>query len=846
MTTYGEYIRKVIVWGLAAYIFFISILFTTRTENTVVIKAVLSQTIIFGLGLLWFARMIEEKRFVFRPAGFNLPLLALLWGCIVSTVLSPFVYYSIEELARFLAYFVSVWLIYNNVKSRFDFNVLLWALVAGTAYSIIYAIMQRTGLDPIEWGQTVFLSTFGNANFFSAFLMSALPASLGLLFAIRSWYGRFGLGLMYLLGVYCLLFAKTRSSWLGYLGSVVLLGVCYFFVTGALRYLRSHLHHVAAAIIIFLILLIGLIVFMMNSEFAYWDEFTSIFKVSYGIEGGTNQVRLVMWMGSLKMWAEHPFLGQGLGTFQLAFPRFRPSYYHLWGVSHNTRHAHNEYLEVVAEQGILGNILFGWWWVVVFWLAGRGIRNATLPYWRHILIGLLCGWTAHMIDNVASPHLRWAGTAVAAYFVVGLIFAAIALARAEAAAAGAPRKFKALPATLNDSPFKPVIYLIFLVLFGAVAWQEWKIFAGDMELKLAESYLRQAGDRATPATRNYWDAAFEHFREAVRLNRWDHSALYKSAFINLQSGRIDAAMQDYRDLTAIAPNYAQVHYNLGLAHQTLGRPFDALREFLLATRIEDKADNHKLVEGFLKQPPINDPERAFSYQGRLAKLAIDEWITDFHNYLYWTRYKDPQAPGMEPVTRFVDRGKYSYAFSSRARTWHSLGDRRKRGYYFNRALLWNPHDYEVLWQQQEEFAAQGNLEAMGQVISTIISNVSPQEVQLDRRVAEIVRMAVERLGQHADANAKNDRYWDLLGLGLMKTYEFQKALGCFTKALEINPQNPMAQQHQQEIRQVIAYFEQQQRARPATAPEPLKPLPGRAEPQIDDRGQQPQSGGFVR
>jgi O-antigen ligase len=62
--------------------------------------------------------------------------------------------------------------------------------------------------------------------------------------------------------------------------------------------------------------------------------------------------RTVMWRGVLKMIGDNP-LGTGLGSFPARFPQYQPPGY---GTT-RTRHAHNDYLEIIAELGIPGAML---------------------------------------------------------------------------------------------------------------------------------------------------------------------------------------------------------------------------------------------------------------------------------------------------------------------------------------------------------------------------------------------------------------------------------------------------------------------------------------------------------
>jgi O-antigen ligase/Tfp pilus assembly protein PilF len=65
--------------------------------------------------------------------------------------------------------------------------------------------------------------------------------------------------------------------------------------------------------------------------------------------------RIVLWRDTLPLMRDHPWLGVGLGAWRDAFPRYDSSLRH-----HKRAHrAHNDYVQWVAETGLLGTVLLG-------------------------------------------------------------------------------------------------------------------------------------------------------------------------------------------------------------------------------------------------------------------------------------------------------------------------------------------------------------------------------------------------------------------------------------------------------------------------------------------------------
>ncbi len=67
-------------------------------------------------------------------------------------------------------------------------------------------------------------------------------------------------------------------------------------------------------------------------------------------------LRWAVWEATLRLAGEAPLLGIGLGAFQDAFPLHRPEIISLWTVDY----AHNDYLQLLAEVGVIGLLVLAW------------------------------------------------------------------------------------------------------------------------------------------------------------------------------------------------------------------------------------------------------------------------------------------------------------------------------------------------------------------------------------------------------------------------------------------------------------------------------------------------------
>ena len=75
------------------------------------------------------------------------------------------------------------------------------------------------------------------------------------------------------------------------------------------------------------------------------------------------------------------------------------------------------------------------------------------------------------------------------------------------------------------------------------------------------------------------DAAMDHFRQALRLNPNNAEAHCNLGTALYRQGRISAAIDEYQLAARDDPQYATAHYNLAVALQKLGRHTEAEREY---------------------------------------------------------------------------------------------------------------------------------------------------------------------------------------------------------------------------------------------------------------------------
>jgi putative inorganic carbon (HCO3(-)) transporter len=113
--------------------------------------------------------------------------------------------------------------------------------------------------------------------------------------------------------------------------------------------------------------------------------------------------RLAHWQAGIEMARDNLLLGVGFGNYEVAYEQ-----YGLLNWVHPLGHAHNYYINILAETGILGTIAYLLLWAIIF---AQAIRLLPKLDWseRGVVLGLLTAWTAlavhHLFDKLYVNNL---------------------------------------------------------------------------------------------------------------------------------------------------------------------------------------------------------------------------------------------------------------------------------------------------------------------------------------------------------------------------------------------------------------------------------------------------------
>lgn len=293
-------------------------------------------------------------------------------------------------------------------------------------------------------------------------------------------------------------------------------------------------------------------------------------KVSDAIN---DDIRIPLWAQTVRLIRAHPVLGVGPGNFERDFVRFKSTAHRQRLVAAPvTEHPHNEPLRVCAELGVPAGLAYGLLLLIFFlylpvsltgwllhftgWLlVGHGFFDKALTQPPLSLLACLCLgllWREKCFPEVAGITVAAGGEEGRGDASAGLENAVGAAPVAGSATARPPRRWLALGA------------LGILVVMGAV----------EITRLGVHSWLTRRGLLAEYAQQN--EAAYAAYVAATRCYpRRVDAHLLAAVVANERLGRPVDSLKHLQVVQALAPDYAHVNGQIGLALGSLGRNAEA-------------------------------------------------------------------------------------------------------------------------------------------------------------------------------------------------------------------------------------------------------------------------------
>jgi O-antigen ligase len=336
----------------------------------------------------WAAIVYRDKQSTIQWNPLSWPLLGFIAVGIVQLVFrwTPNPFLTRLELLRLAAYFIIFFLTAQAFRERADLVKLAWFLmVLGFSVALLGIIQHFTSQGTVYWyrqllqGGDVF-GPYVNRNHFAGFVELVAPIGLSLVVFRGLRRDRFPMvALLTIIPIGALILSASRGGIVSFAFEVGVLVVLARTRTG-----REHPRMIA----------VGIAALAAIALIAWLGAGKAIERLSNTRAGDVTLIRRAsMFRGAEHVFFDHPIKGAGLGTIISVYPRYETIYDGLV-----VDHVHNDYIEGLAEAGLLGGLCG----LAFLWLLYREARKCFLAEQGHFsralhagAIAAVCGLLLH-------------------------------------------------------------------------------------------------------------------------------------------------------------------------------------------------------------------------------------------------------------------------------------------------------------------------------------------------------------------------------------------------------------------------------------------------------------------
>jgi hypothetical protein len=378
------------VWGLMALIPLIpfSPLVSLQVGD---VRAGGMEALLVLILVAWLLRMAARREIVIPHPPLLLPWLLWLGAILLSWPGALSLGGALTETAKWLEMLALYLFMAANVERRHIPWLVGAMLLAGMAQALLglYQFFFRVGPEGFLLFGGRFLrayGTFRQPNPYGGYLGLVLPMAYSLVLwrwadrrpptadhrpltaDCRTPYSLLLFPLAFGLMLAALYASQSRGAWIGFAAAVVIVSL-----------VRGGRSAAAFTLVVVVLATAGALGDFRLLPPAIVQRFTDVLPVTGVPDIATAEVtdanfaaieRLAHWQAALAMWRDHPWLGVGFGNYAAIYPA-----YAIGRWLDPLGHAHNYYLNVGAETGLVGLLGYGWFWLSAFGLGWQAVRR---------------------------------------------------------------------------------------------------------------------------------------------------------------------------------------------------------------------------------------------------------------------------------------------------------------------------------------------------------------------------------------------------------------------------------------------------------------------------------------
>jgi len=601
---------------LLALVLVIPVIINRYSRNFLDAKdAALGIGIAVGLSL-WLVAGLAQGRLSWATSRLNLAVLAyVIWAGISVCYSGYYWFVSISEFGRLVANVGIFCLALVCLRTATQVRRVIAAACLAAVPVCLYAFLQASGRDFIAWKDPVVRvhSTIGNSTYLGGYCQLMIPFAAVLAWpqraaaARRPWLLPVLVGIVIVMLTITLFLSFTLAAMIGLgLGAVPVVLLLLFRERG--KGLRKAVVTLLLAVVIVAPIAYGVYRFMPARQ---QERVQSVLQ----LHDPATRERSLHWRTAYRLFQEKPVFGWGYGAFRVQSLEMMAKDWYSQRAVRTTGmlapgYAHNEFLQAMADTGVIGTALFVAILLLAYGLAFRVSLRHPDPFWRRLGLAGAAMATGFLFQNQVGVTFHQTGTVTFFWLWLALLVVA---------AGHLPRGVEASQEMrLREFRFRPrpvAAAVTALAAAGAVALVAW----ASVRPAIANVTVREA---QILAGQGHQEAAIAASQRTLELCPYSALAYYTLAFSYGNLKHYDKALQANLKSLELMPGNGSALYNLGIVYKEMGRPADAEDAFRRAVAVMPSADNRiGLAETLLNEGKLEEAEE----QGRRAAELLSEF-----------------------------------------------------------------------------------------------------------------------------------------------------------------------------------------------------------------------------
>lgn len=408
---------------------------------------------------MWLARQIAGRQIILRPAPLLIPFLLFLFAAGLSLTVALSLQSAAKEFIKWVEMTAVYWLVvqeFGTIQVKRSLAVILLAGAAEAALGLYQSVLRVGPEGFLLFGGASLraFGTFDQPNPFAGYLGLIIPLAFGLILGLSvtilkerlghiGWrVGRSGDGVVlprrdrspsrtkapnpervvppslqpsrpalprfallalavtaFGLTSIALFLSLSRGAWIAVAAALVL--------TTVIRSKHAAVFAFTLALLLVFVVLLGqlsLIPDVVSERFSGVGDYFGFIDVRGVTVNDANFAlveRMAHWQAAWGMFQDHPLFGIGIGNYASAYPAYALPHW-----DDPLGHAHNYYLNVLAETGLVGFGAYLAMWIAIFWAAWRSLRSTSglAQFTAAGLFGVLVALSVHNLFDDLFVH----------------------------------------------------------------------------------------------------------------------------------------------------------------------------------------------------------------------------------------------------------------------------------------------------------------------------------------------------------------------------------------------------------------------------------------------------------